>query len=220
MTVSRICLSVMVVATETVSIATTATAPSPSRSQGDPAQDSSGDHIGAAAADYDNDGNLDLVVTSGVGAPSAQLTILYHNEGNGTFTRVSGGAVTNQPGFFGPCTWADFDRDGFVDLFVANHGDQNDGGGKNRLFRNNGDGTFTRITEPGKSSTIPAWPSTAYGPITIMTDFRSARRQQDLQRIKFPLSQQWQRHLHPSTDGGWLDRWSREPTASRLGRLQ
>ncbi len=114
--------------------------------QGAPVQDSSDDHIGAAAADYDNDGNLDLVVTAGVGSPTTHFTILYHNEGNGTFTRVSGSAIAAEAGFFGPCAWADFDRDGLVDLFVANHGNANDSGGKNRLFKNNGDGTFTRIT--------------------------------------------------------------------------
>lgn len=114
--------------------------------EGYPAQDTSDDQIGAAAADYDNDGSLDLVVTSGVGAPQPLPTSLYHNEGNGTFTRVSGSSIATSPGFFGPCTWADFDRDGWVDLFVTDHGSSNNEGGRNRLFHNAGDGTFTRIT--------------------------------------------------------------------------
>ena len=113
--------------------------------QGDPVQDADY-HLGAAAGDYDNDGKLDLVVSSGVAAPSARGIRLYHNAGNGTFSLASGGSVTNQFGFFGPSAWADYDQDGFLDLFVANHGDANDGGGRNLLFHNNQDGTFSKVT--------------------------------------------------------------------------
>jgi len=114
-------------------------------SQGDPVQDADW-HIYAGAGDYDNDGFLDLIVSAGVGAPSARRNILYHNNGDGTFSRVSGGSVTNRLGFFGPALWGDYDHDGFLDLFFANHGDQNNDGGKNLLFHNNGDGTFTNLT--------------------------------------------------------------------------
>ena len=103
-------------------------------------------HIAAAVGDYDNDGNLDLAVSAGVGAPTARRNKLYHNNGNGTFSQVSGGDVANQLGFFGPCAWADYDHDGFIDLFVADHGTANDTGGNNLLFHNNGDGTFAKIT--------------------------------------------------------------------------
>ena len=111
--------------------------------QGDPVQDA-GYHTGAAAADYDNDGYLDLVVSAGLGA-SATQNMLYHNNGDGTFSRTSGGVVTNQLGYFDACAWADYDNDGFIDLFITDNGlDGN--GARNLLFHNNGDGTFTKVT--------------------------------------------------------------------------
>jgi FG-GAP-like repeat len=65
-------------------------------------------HVVAAAADYDNDGNLDLVVSAGVGAPTPRRTLVYHNRGDGTFSRVSGGSVTNQLGYFGVPVFGDY----------------------------------------------------------------------------------------------------------------
>src|SRR5450432_1866522 len=112
---------------------------------GDPVQDKDQDHIGAAQGDYDNDGNLDLAVSGGIAVPAGLPTALYHGNGDGTFSRVSGGDVTNQLGHFGPCSWADYDHDGFLDLFVADHGYMGSGS-TNVLFHNNGDGTFTKIT--------------------------------------------------------------------------
>src|SRR5262249_11924360 len=113
--------------------------------QGDPVRDADY-HIAGAAGDYDNDGNLDLLVSAGVGAPTARRSMLYRNNSDGTFSRVSGGGVTNVLGYFGPSVWGDYDKDGFLDLFIANHGDPNDHGGANRLLHNNGDGTFSRVT--------------------------------------------------------------------------
>ena len=111
----------------------------------DPVEDNDQDHIGAAQGDYDNDGNLDLVVSGGIAVPAGLPTALYHGNGDGTFSRVSGGDLTNRLGHFGPCSWADYDHDGFLDLFVADHGYQGSGA-TNALFHNNGDGTFTKIT--------------------------------------------------------------------------
>jgi hypothetical protein len=113
-------------------------------SQGEPIADA-GYHIGAVAGDYDNDGHLDLCITAGAYAPSAATNRLYHNNGDGTFSLASGTGVTSQPGHFGPGVWADYDNDGFLDLFVANHGLANDNGWKNQLFHNKGDGTFTSV---------------------------------------------------------------------------
>src|SRR4051812_10408549 len=103
--------------------------------------------FGAAWADYDNDGLLDLfVAVNGTGNDW-----LYHNNGNGSFTKIATGAIVSSGGAGNNCTWGDYDNDGFVDLFVANS-QQND-----FLYHNNGDGTFTRTTtgaiaeKPGNS---------------------------------------------------------------------
>jgi hypothetical protein len=109
--------------------------------QGDPVQDSA-EHTGAVAADFDNDGHLDLLV-SATGATSQQNR-LYYNEGAGRFSRAGGGALTNQSGFFDACTWADYDNDGLLDLFVTDNG-PNLGGGKNFLFHNEGDRSFSKV---------------------------------------------------------------------------
>ena len=113
--------------------------------QGDPVQDADY-HTGCAAGDYDNDGNLDLLVSAGVQAPTARRNILYHGSGYGTFTRASGGVVTNQLGYFDACAWADYDNDGFLDLIITDAGPMDFTGGKALLFHNKGDGTFAKVT--------------------------------------------------------------------------
>src|ERR1019366_725814 len=64
----------------------------------DPVLDNDSDHIGAAQGDYDNDGNLDLAVSGGIAVHPGRPTALYHGNGDGTFNRVGGGAVTNRLG--------------------------------------------------------------------------------------------------------------------------
>ncbi len=112
--------------------------------QGDPFQDEDS-HTGPVWGDYDNDGNPDLLVSAGFQA-SATINRLYLNNGDGTFTQASGGSVTNQLGTFGGGAWADYDNDGFLDLFITNNGNNHGSGGENLLFHNDGDGAFTRIT--------------------------------------------------------------------------
>src|SRR5262245_16711778 len=102
--------------------------------------------IGVAAGDYDRNGWLDLYVTSfgqPVGPPAVGKHRLYRNNGNGTFTEVatvSGVASTGATDGMGPA-FGDYDLDGDLDLFIPGWL-----GGGNRLFRNNGDGTFTQVT--------------------------------------------------------------------------
>jgi hypothetical protein len=119
---------------------------------------------GVAVGDFDNDGYLDLYVTA------FGSNILYKNNGNGTFTDVT--AAAGVAG--GPTEWStsagffDFDRDGDLDLYVVNYldyrlndnpycGTRKEGyrmycnptifdGMADRLFRNNGDGTFTDVS--------------------------------------------------------------------------
>jgi len=72
--------------------------------QGNPVQDADY-HIYGGPGDYDNDGFLDLFITAGAYAPDATHNRLYHNNGDGSFTSVSGGGVTNQLGHYGACAW-------------------------------------------------------------------------------------------------------------------
>ena len=89
---------------------------------------------GCAWADYDNDGYLDLFIASG--GPGAFQDFLYHNNGDGTFTRVTRGSLVNDNGEGAGCAWGDFNHDGFPDLYVSNF--QNQTSEKNALYMNNG----------------------------------------------------------------------------------
>jgi hypothetical protein len=114
--------------------------------------------IAVTAADYDNDGFVDLLVT-GYGR-----TILYHNDGNGHFTDVTAKAGIKVDGWAISSTWLDYDKDGCVDLFVGRYvkfdpkyrafyaadnypGPLDYEGETNKLFHNNCDGTFTDVSE-------------------------------------------------------------------------
>jgi hypothetical protein len=117
--------------------------------------------MGAAVGDYNNDGYPDLFVT-GYGR-----SILYQNNGNGTFTDVSDKAGLKLPGWTTSAVWFDYDNDGRLDLYVCSYIDYTDkilcpdSLGRRHyctptmykpthglLFHNNGDGTFTDVT-PG-----------------------------------------------------------------------
>ena len=114
--------------------------------------------MAVTAADYDNDGFVDLLVT-GYGK-----TILYHNDGNGHFTDVTEKAGIKVDGWAISSTWLDYDKDGCVDLFVGRYvkfdpkynayyaadnypGPLDYEGETNKLFHNNCDGTFTDVSE-------------------------------------------------------------------------
>jgi hypothetical protein len=123
---------------------------------------------GVCIGDYDNDGYEDLFVTY------FGRNVLYHNNGDGTFTDVSEKAgVAGKTNRWGTgCAFVDYDRDGKLDLFVANYIDMDLAtaplpesgpclykgvmvacgppglrGGKNILYHNNGDGTFSDVSE-------------------------------------------------------------------------
>ena len=99
---------------------------------------------GSLFADYDNDGYLDLYITRGGWSGAAENT-LYHNNGDGTFIDVTHTAGVADPQSSFCAAWADYDNDGYLDLYVADGviGD----GAANVLYRNNGDGTFTNTAD-------------------------------------------------------------------------
>ncbi len=115
--------------------------------------------MGASVADFNNDGWLDIYLTSQGNSdqnPASGVHRLYKNNGNGTFTDIAVAAGVNycsaNPDGFGSA-WGDYDLDGDLDLFVTTYSGQNQG---NRLFQNNNDETFTDITvSSGLDSMIP-----------------------------------------------------------------
>lgn len=108
-----------------------------SRISGIPISDDGGTSRHMDFADFDNDGLTDLFVPN----ENNEQNFLYHSGING-FTRVNDGEiVTNTASSFGS-SWGDYDNDGDLDLFVANWGNQN-----NYLYMNNGNGSFSKISE-------------------------------------------------------------------------
>ena len=116
--------------------------------------------MGLAVGDYNNDGHQDFYVTN------FGPNVLYHNNGDGTFTDVTGEAGVDDPRFSASSTFLDYDSDGLLDLYVTNYVSFTVKGNKrcgdtwrdycspsvyeplaDRLFRNEGNGRFTDVTE-------------------------------------------------------------------------
>ena len=140
--------------------------------------------MGVAVGDYDGDGWLDLYVTQ------YGRSLLYHNNGDGTFTNVTEKAGVAAPGWGSSAVWFDYDNDGRLDLFVCRFVDFDKSKNKfcgNRekgeryycipriygpmpswLFHNNGDGTFTDVSD---ESGVGRYPSKAWG--AVATDINN-----------------------------------------------
>ncbi|MGA2631886.1 MAG: CRTAC1 family protein [Terriglobia bacterium] len=129
--------------------------------------DHAGWGMGVCVGDYDNDGHDDLYVTYYGG------NVLYHNNGNGTFTDVTEKSGVRGRGWGMSCAFGDYDNDGRLDLYVTDYVDIELGhlgepgsapnctyraipvfcgprglpGGRDFLFHNNGNGTFTDVTK-------------------------------------------------------------------------
>jgi hypothetical protein len=101
---------------------------------------------GVAFVDYDDDGLLDIFLVNGGETPKGKSpgpvrNALYHNLGNGKFEDVAAKAGVDRLPFYGMgVAAADYDNDGYPDLYVT-------GTPRAALFHNNGDGTFTDVTE-------------------------------------------------------------------------
>jgi hypothetical protein len=107
-----------------------------------------GDSVGAAFGDYDNDGDLDLFITNVELNGPLTRNFLYRNEGDGTFRRLTTGVIAEDQDHFVSGIWVDVDNDGWLDLFVTvvGPGIPSPGSQGNRLYRNQRDGTFARVT--------------------------------------------------------------------------
>ncbi len=122
--------------------------------------------LAACWGDYDNDADLDLYVTN------YGPNILYRNNGDGTFTEITEQTGVGDDRFSAGCNWVDYDNDGHIDLYVSNYVEfsyrdydvtqrsrQYDAETPytlnpssyppvgNRLYRNNGDGTFSDVAQ-------------------------------------------------------------------------
>ncbi|MFZ9024633.1 MAG: CRTAC1 family protein [Anaerohalosphaeraceae bacterium] len=115
--------------------------------------------FGASAADFDNDGDLDLYVAN------YGPNVFYRNNGDGTFTDISATSGVANPKWSLIGTWFDYDSDGDLDLYVTNYLEYDEGkfrsfyaaagypgplsytGQADTLYRNNGDGTFADVTK-------------------------------------------------------------------------
>ncbi len=106
-------------------------------------------------ADYDNDGDLDLYVGNETTQSVPIYSQLYRNNSDGTFTDVAKGAGVLNNRFSKAVIWGDYDSDGWPDLYVSNLGQPN------RLYHNEGNGTFIDVAEQagvaGPLRSFPAW---------------------------------------------------------------
>ncbi len=125
--------------------------------------------MGVATGDIDSDGDVDLYVTN------LGTNILYRNNGNGTFTNITREAGVDDPRWSSSAAFLDYDRDGDLDLFVTNYVDFTPRNNKkcftpigepdyctpraynplrNRLFRNDGKGVFTDVSQSSGISSV------------------------------------------------------------------
>ena len=108
--------------------------------------------IGQAWGDYDRDGWLDLFVTGNL-----DPNRLYRNEGDGTFSVSPHSELLSLPDVpSGGATWADYDNDGWPDLYIVNKG-------ANRLFHNDGGAGFSDVTAVAGVGDIGKGTSAAWG---------------------------------------------------------
>ena len=115
---------------------------------------------GASWADYDKDGDLDLLILHRDGLNQTEYNILYQNNGDGTFTDVTALAGLSLQNHLSFCAaFFDYNNDGWVDIYIANDKTIT----HNLLYKNNGDGTFTDVSASSQSDIVMDAMSTAIG---------------------------------------------------------
>ncbi len=94
---------------------------------------------GASWGDFDNDGKIDMCAVTWYDS----VSVLYKNDGAGVFTFLGSSPIVTDRGFSETCSWGDYDNNGLIDLLISN----SDGFGtyRNKLYKNNGSGNFSRI---------------------------------------------------------------------------
>ena len=115
----------------------------------------SGPSYSPAWGDYDSDGFIDLFIPNNPVGGGLAFHFLYHNNGDGTFSRITTGVISRVFSYGRGAAWADYDNDGNLDLVLVNVA------ASNNLFRNNGDGTFgvvnTSFTPDSVNSPGATW---------------------------------------------------------------
>jgi enediyne biosynthesis protein E4 len=118
-----------------------------------------GSVIGNSWSDYDNDGDTDVFIVAPI--QSSSTSHLYRNDGTGMFTKILTGSIADSSANSGwGCSWGDMNNDTYPDLVIAAAFGFNGVNHNNRLYYNNGDGSFTRIdttnvTDSTDAFTVP-----------------------------------------------------------------
>ena len=120
-----------------------------------------GVNLGATAwGDYDNDGDLDLVITGTTnGGNSGAIAELFDNDGSGTFTKNTSVSTTLIGAYRSGADFGDFDNDGDIDLLIVGYNTSNTP--TSTLYENNGNGSFSVIS--GTGFTNVAWADVSFG---------------------------------------------------------
>ncbi|MBL7066980.1 MAG: VCBS repeat-containing protein [Candidatus Marinimicrobia bacterium] len=112
-------------------------------------------YCSVAWGDYDNDGDLDILLTGYTGSYN-YVSKIYRNDGSNSFTEQT---VISLPGVEGSVAWGDYDNDGDLDILLT--GRTTDGSPVSKIYRNNGNNSFTEQT--GINLTGVTWSSVAWG---------------------------------------------------------
>lgn len=117
----------------------------------------------AAWGDYDNDGFVDVYITNSDGD---KRNMLYRNKGDDSFERITAGAWVTEADLSRCVNWVDYDNDGDSDLFVTNESNQ-----ANDLFRNDDNGSFTKIAAAPLTTSLRGSMSASWGDVDNDGDF-------------------------------------------------